>query len=242
MYDQGFRAAALAVYQHFRNMKTAATVLKVGVGTIHRWVTNGTSTLPAYLYTHVRDTELRTKLEAYVRCYSRLFARGSYVANLAAIHSLPADLPQRMEQVVGLPTAALCDPPALLEDENQVKKCFLPERWQPELRPAAVQEVLDRHGALLQPQLPEYSALMANTGWDNALNHMGTSYLGHVKVQVCTHLARRLRAFLKSEKHAVQPGTERATYAWTLFNGLRRPCETLHKVSKTLHKVNETLC
>jgi len=38
--------------------------------------------IPCYLYTHVRCPELRRKLDAYVRCYSRMWRSGCVLSNL----------------------------------------------------------------------------------------------------------------------------------------------------------------
>ena len=41
MYDQGFRIAALKLYEHFCNMKLTAKALNIGIGTIWRWKNKG---------------------------------------------------------------------------------------------------------------------------------------------------------------------------------------------------------
>ena len=41
MYDQGFRKAALKMYNYLGNMKKVAKALNIGAGTIWRWIHNG---------------------------------------------------------------------------------------------------------------------------------------------------------------------------------------------------------
>jgi len=41
MYNIGFRQAAVKMYEYFRNMKTVAMALNIGVATIWRWIRHG---------------------------------------------------------------------------------------------------------------------------------------------------------------------------------------------------------
>ena len=41
MYDQGFRKAAISLYNYLGNMKNVALALKIGVATVWRWLRKG---------------------------------------------------------------------------------------------------------------------------------------------------------------------------------------------------------
>ena len=156
-----------------------------------------TSTIPCYLFTHVHNLEARTLIEQYVRNYSLLFTRGSYIANLATIQMLPT--PEQYP--IDFPFEAFCNVPPYLEDENDLKKCFYPERWSDANKvPKEFRDILQEYRDLLNPYLPIDSKL-SNCGWDNALNHMGSMYMGHIKVKILTHLPERIFKYLKTHKN-----------------------------------------
>lgn len=151
-----------------------------------------TSTLPCYLHTHIVDEEVRTKIEEYVQSYSLLYSRGSYLANLVAIknkHIFHDNLPSELVPI-----------PTFLLDENVMKTCFLPERWLEKDVPKAldndIQSTYYLYKQLLDNFLPPYKSVLSNCGWDNALNHMGTSYIGNVKVMILSNLQKRLKTYL----------------------------------------------
>ena len=158
------------------------------------------STIYSYLWTHVSDAAYREQIEKYVQAYSRLYTRGSWLANLAAIRALEV-APQLPEHFpVANAPGELLDPPAFLMNENDVKTCFLPERWL--LKGHAIhQQVLeayDQHRDRLDALLPDYGAVMSDCGWDNALNHMGTSYLGNAKTMILSSLSKRIEKYVKN--------------------------------------------
>lgn len=166
-----------------------------------------TSTLPCYLHTHIEDEEMRKDIEEYVKSYSLLYTRGSWLANLSCMlwvskqdYKLPEHFPT---------DETLTKVPSFLKDENLVKHCFLPERWLLKSLPidSGIQEAYTAYKDLLASLLPDYKKVMADTGWDNALNHMGTSYLGNVKVQICTHLCRRLKTYVIELRTPIDAGT-----------------------------------
>ncbi len=182
-----------------------------------------TSTIPCYLHTHIRHPEIQRLIEEYVRCYSRLFSRGSYIANLVAMKELPNLLP------IHIPTISFIRVPSFLSKEDILKKCFLPERWfkNPDLIDKGIFEIVQEHSDLLAPFLPpNYNSLMCNTGWDNALNHMGSSYKGSVKVQILTHLPRRLSTYFSSY-YKPKSGTNKSLLATLLLKPLR-PLSNIH--------------
>lgn len=165
-----------------------------------------TSTLPCYLHTHVKDPVLRDVIERYVQAYSQLYVRGSWLANLAAMavmqhHDLPDTFPTTDDAVPF---------PEFLADENHVKHCFLPERWLLKQKPIHpdVEQAYAAHREQADMLLPDYGGVMSDCGWDNAVNHMGTSYLGNVKVQTITHLLPRLKKWVTEVREA-QPGSNR---------------------------------
>ncbi|KAG2486241.1 hypothetical protein HYH03_015066 [Edaphochlamys debaryana] len=187
------------------------------------------STIPCYLWTHIEDPELRAAIEQYVICYSQFYSRGTYLANLVALAALPEQLPQN---VIDVEPAALAPVPDILLDENMAKHCFLPERWLDDGRPidqqvmaayAANQGVMEalRAGT-------DYKSVMDNRGWDNALNHMGTMFLGNTKVQVLTHLPKRLRRYLEHE-HPCHPDTDRHQFVRAALGPLWTPSSALHQ-------------
>ena len=45
MYDQGFRKAAISLYNYLGNMKNVALALKIGVATVWRWLRKGIQTI-----------------------------------------------------------------------------------------------------------------------------------------------------------------------------------------------------
>ena len=166
-----------------------------------------TSTIPCYLYTHVQIPEAREKIELYVRCYSMLFTRGSYIANLILnTIGLPTDMP------TSFPIKPYCTLPKILSNENILKTCFLPERWLRKNLPIdpSIQDVLNVHSERLSPYLPKYKDVMADCGWDNAINHMGSTYMGHVKVQTMSNLPHRVKQYLKIRP--LHPDTNRDSF------------------------------
>lgn len=182
-----------------------------------------TSTIPCYLHTHIQNHEIQRLIEEYVRCYSRMFSRGSYIANLVAMKELPVSLS------IDIPTKAFINLPPFLAKEDTLKKCFLPERWShnPDLIDQGIRSVVHEYSNLLAPFLPsDYESLMCNTGWDNALNHMGSSYKGSVQIQILTHLPRRLSKYF-DDYYKPKPGTNRALMSRLLKYPLR-PCSDIH--------------
>ena len=62
MYDQGFRKAALKMYNYLGNMKKVAKALNIGAGTIWRWIHNGIIPLKR------QKTPFADTLVAFVKC------------------------------------------------------------------------------------------------------------------------------------------------------------------------------
>lgn len=156
------------------------------------------SVIKCHLFTHIQDNKARTSIEEYVRCWSRMFCKGSLVANLIAL--CHADQVQTSGRDLPVPGAS----PLLefINDENRVKQCFWPERWPSGKAPREpfVNEVLALHGARLGPICPDsvIRSVMKTSGWDQALNRMGSKYRANVEVHVCEHLRSRISAFIHS--------------------------------------------
>jgi hypothetical protein len=145
------------------------------------------STIPCYLYTHVTDSVIRDRIEAYVKAYSMLYTRGTYLANLVVL-GIPTPLLPR-ENIPETTTPI----PAILKKDTEVKKCFFPERWinkKSQIDPLIVQALQANHTDL-DCLLPE-SIGLCDTGWDNALNHMASVFLGNLQVMMLTPLKQRL--------------------------------------------------
>lgn len=176
--------------------------------------TTNTSTIPCYLYTHVQDPKVRELIESYVLAYSMLYTRGSWLANLACIeHCSELHLPE------SFPTPDSCvSIPSFLTDENLTKHCFLPERWlrKDKVIDPTVKHAYDSYKDSLNSLLPEYGKLMSDCGWDNAINHMGTSYLGNVHVMICTHLLRRLKIYVMNH-HQSNPESSKLSIWFSII-------------------------
>lgn len=195
---------------------------------LHESLVKRTSTIPCYLMTHVKDKIIIDLIERYVIAYSILFARGSYVANLVTQKLLPS-----LEQYPkSFPEDAFCPIPSIMTNENIMKKCFYPERWyknnsqdKSNVDPVIV-SVMTEFSHLLEDYLPDTN-LLCNTGWDNALNHMGTSYTGHIKVQVLTHLPKRLESCFKKTK--LHEDTNASSFFKLLKFFPAKPSTDIHK-------------
>lgn len=151
------------------------------------------SIIPCYLYTHVKDQNIRDIIEKYVIQYSLLYSRGSYIANLCIQNSIfNIQIPEN------IPNEPFCELPYMLNDVNILKQCFYPERWSESTRSTTkaldsnIHTIMQENQNLLDCYLPQ-EKILSVSGWDNALNHMGNSYLGNSKVQILTHLYKRLK-------------------------------------------------
>ncbi len=186
-----------------------------------------TSTIPCYLYTHIHDSGMRKKIEEYVLAYSMLYTRGTWLANLACMVfsenvRLPTEFPNKDTAI---------KVPSFLTNENLIKQCFLPECWLLKRKAVDIDSTIHRAYDLfkqrLSPLLPDYKAVMSSTGWGNALNHMGTSYLGNVKVKICTHLLRRLKTYVLYH-HTTNPDTNRKSL-WHAVRAPASPASEIHE-------------
>jgi len=179
-----------------------------------------TSTLPCYLHTHIIDTDIQEKIEEYVQAYSMLYSRGTYLANLVAIQKSKSVQKHFPKETIPIPTFLL--------DENVLKTCFLPERWLERSTPKAlsddIQNTYYAYKDVLDYFLPAYKTVLPNTGWDNAINHMGTLYLGNIKVMILSNLEKRLKTYLY-DTHELKSTTDRHEF-------VKNVCYTLYPSSK----------
>ena len=167
------------------------------------------STIPCYLHTHVTDGPRRDAIEKYVVASSRLYRRGSIIANLASMaiagprlaDASDPDTPRPMYNEAMLsPFDRLVD--LLMVDDprkSKMKQVFLPERWPTEgvQRADFVVDTMNRYGAII-PSVPDWKAVMMPTGWDNAINRMATKFIGNLKVHARANLVETVAAYVKA--------------------------------------------
>ena len=187
------------------------------------------TTLPSYLYSHVKDATLRSTIDDYVVASSRLQTRGSRLANYIAMGRVSRDGDATsVQNRVAPPTRSIGDirPEAwnvadFVADETQLKHCFLPERWALEAdipdgkkaapRHAFVIAALEGRDAHFAHLLPDWRAIMSPTGWDNPLNRMASKYYANVQVMVRTSIVQRIKKYLHVVKLDTPGGDDEAT-------------------------------
>lgn len=165
---------------------------------------------------------MRNLVERYVVAYSMLWSRGTYLANLCAISHMSGHA-----IVGGIFPPQTITLPSFITGYKDLKTCFLPERWTLKnlhaLIPPLVLQTYEANRDVLDPLLPDYE-FMVDTGWDNALNHMGCSYLGNIKVQVLTPLFGRLQKYIK-DHHPIHKATNRARFCFMAFGAVTQMYE-----------------
>lgn len=172
------------------------------------------TTVPAYLRSRIPDDKLRASMDAYVTAWSRLFVRGSWLANRVIMRAVDvAQLPRRWNAREMSPIAD--DVASFILDTERVKQCFLPEFWPTAdvPRDAAVAAALDVAGT--QHLLPDYMAVMARTGWNQAINEMGRQYVGNFKTHVKANIVKHAKAYVSGVVEATKACGD------ALDNGLR---------------------
>jgi hypothetical protein len=93
----------------------------------------------------------------------------------------------------------------MLKKDTELKKCFFPERWmerktnQEDIDPI-IRDTFIANRTELDKLIPPERDILCNTGWDNALNHMGAVLLGNLKVQALTPMSSRLYKFVEKVK------------------------------------------
>ncbi len=190
------------------------------------------ATIPCYLFSHITDVRLRAAIDKYVLAASGLYRRGSYIANLLAIKAFGSSLPGPVRPRFGdEQTQEAADFIAMffeVEDVRNapIKQVFLPERWPTAevSRHPETQAVLAEHGDVL-PSVPDWRAVMAPCGWDNAINRMATKYFGNVKVHVMAGIEAAVTCYLRTVP--LREGTSLAVME-SVFRGPLYPATCVH--------------
>lgn len=166
------------------------------------------SAIKCYLHSVVQDKKEQKQIERYVMMASQLFTRGSFIANLIANEafgdivklSKPSDddelphigkfdflVPQDMRDVM-----------AFIQNREVCKQIFLPERWPTNTvdLDEVIATVVDENTDILNHLLPNWLALMSNSGWDNAISSMYIKYRANVQNHVTVHLVRFVSKYL----------------------------------------------
>lgn len=97
----------------------------------------------------------------------------------------------------------------MLTSPDDLKQCFLPERWPTDSVPRhpLVVSALESRWHLVAHLLPDWQGVMAVTGWDNVLNRMATKYSGNLKTMFRASFARTCREYLQAvlaRRHAFE--------------------------------------
>jgi hypothetical protein len=168
-------------------------------------------------------------LDAYVKAASRLFHRGALLSNLLAQSLCGARVPladgaaPRYTAAGGAADATPMSRLLFVDDvrNGAFKQLFLPERWPTATVPRhqPIDALLATHGATL-PRLPDWTAVMAPTGWDNAINRMATKACGNIQVHCCTALRARVERYL--DVVTLEATTDRAALK-RLVTTIQRP-------------------
>lgn len=163
-----------------------------------------TSTIKCYLYSMITDVDTRQKIEEYVQIASKLYIRGSYIANLHALNCFGQSSLDEQNSFPRIDDHALnqaiqYDIHGYIEDEINFKQIFLPERWPSSKQPRCplVQDILHHHGQSLQHLYTDnWEEFMKTSGWDNALNTMYTKYRANVENHVKVHIFGYIKDYL----------------------------------------------
>ena len=177
-----------------------------------------TSVIKCYLRTHVKDPTLLEVVDEYVLAISKLHRRGSIIANLLIQQELSrADVQpeDRLPRSIFVSDSAF----QLATKYDKLKHCFFPERYivgKTTTLDPAVQGILDDYADALQHLLPTAWQETAALGiWDQALNNLGSTYVGNIKVQIMTHFVRRLDKYAATTL-VLDEGTPRAEFCSSL--------------------------
>jgi len=161
------------------------------------------STIKCYLYSFVKDKNVREKMEQYVVAASQLYTRGSLIANIIAEdiyggierHEDDDVLPRYVPRDTNGELSDLWD---FVEDEGAFKQCFLPERWPSgqRQRDPFIKSVLEEFEPYLDYILPDWLSVMKTSGWDNAINRMYSKYHANIMNHMTVHLIRFVSVYI----------------------------------------------
>lgn len=185
------------------------------------------STIKCYLYSIVKDPDDRNKLEEYVAIASKLYIRGSYIANLHAYNKygdppfVEQDSYRKVDQfVLEEIDYNIYD---FVEEENLFKQVFLPERWpsSKQQRCLNIQGVLNQYGDQLQHLYTDnWETFMKTSGWDNSLNNMYTKYRANIENHIKVHIFKYIKHYI--DKVTLRDEVQRPLIV-SLFNQEVRP-------------------
>lgn len=173
-------------------------------------IPTSTSAIKCYLYSIVSDETIRQKIEQYVIASSKLYVRGSFIANLLAIDAFGPILHGNVPKFTFHETIDFF---SFVEDDNIFKQCFLPERWPVDealaqeqentearkrlCRDVRIQRVLETHSQVFANLLPNWLNVMKVSGWDNSLNRMYSKYRANIQNHVTVHFPKHLKNYLQ---------------------------------------------
>jgi hypothetical protein len=165
------------------------------------------STIKCYLHSVIKGPLLRDSLEKYAIMASKLYTRGTFIANIIATEKLGTIVEHKTTpkwNVTTLPVN-VHDFYNFVQDENMFKQVFLPERWPSSQAPRHpwIDNVLETNAGTLKHLLPNWLSLMCTSGWDNAINSMYTKYRANVENHVKVHLFRHLKSSSHVKCHIV---------------------------------------
>jgi hypothetical protein len=149
-------------------------------------------TLKQYLWTRVRDPELRELLKQHAIDASMAARRGSIIMNLLVQQELDR----------GGENAAADMLKMLLDNQTFVKQCFLPEKWIRSTHARAtpvdarVLQVLQQHAEQLRCLLPDWKA-RGDAGWDNITGFLQGKFVTNLRQHVSIHLFHRVVKYLR---------------------------------------------
>jgi len=182
------------------------------------------TTISCYMKSIIPSTtlpEIEHAIDQYVMTTSRMYNRGTYIANFVAMYlygerlslSLSQDLLPISINGFGMlgrelvrydREASLHEAEDLLEfvmprdvRNSAFKQVFLPERWPTRTQPLnlTISDVI-KNETSLPPEPIGWRALMNPTGWDNSINRIATKLSANFQVHCRVGLAKRTSAWL----------------------------------------------
>ena len=176
-----------------------------------------------YLYSVIENKRQRDQVEKYVIAYSKLYSRGSFIANLIALDKFgvingPDAIVRRYIESKNI-SEPFFD---FIETKNStLKQCFLHERWpsSKQERIADITTVLPLLQVEMSRLCPNWLDIMSVSGWDNAISNMYTKFRANLENHIVVHLPQSLNLYL--ERVEIEKGTHRPLLKQLFFKGLR---------------------
>lgn len=197
------------------------------------------TTLKCYLHSVVHNglSKVREKLETYVQMYSKLYVRGSIIANQIAIDVYgPIEVLEVVPKYTFNQSQESIDLFTIISQRNsEMKHSFLPERWPREMEKTGkrklstllhyVDNVLQNPYLIdtLTKLLPDWRSLMLTSGWDNAINRMWSKYAANLQNHVLVHLFKLTKLYF--DKVKLSKSSSREEIKEIFIKGLKRPIE-----------------